>query len=86
GRALAGLAAGQRADFVVLDAAHPALAGLAAPQQLAGHVFASHRSSAVRDVFAGGYARVAAARHADHAAAQAGFVAARRQLLQDTPP
>ncbi|MBN8750300.1 MAG: formimidoylglutamate deiminase [Variovorax sp.] len=85
GRHIAGLAPGQQADFVVLDAAHPALAGLAAPQQLAGHVFASHRTSAVHDVFVNGRARVAAARHPDHDAAQAGFVTARRQLLQESP-
>lgn len=83
GRPVAGLAAGQQADFVTLDAQHPALAGLAAPEMLSAHVFASHRTSAVHGVHVGGQARVVAARHADHVPAQAGLVAARRQLLQE---
>ena len=86
GRALAGLAPGQQADLVVLDAAHPALAGLAPGQQLAGHVFASSRGSAVQGVFVGGRQRVAAGRHPDRAAALAGLVAARRQLLAEASP
>lgn len=85
GRPLGGLAVGQQADFVVLAASHPALTGLAAPHMLAGHLFASHRTSAVHDVFVGGRMRVRAARHAGHDAAQAGFVAARRELLQERP-
>ena len=85
GRPVAGLAVGQRADFAVLDAAHPALAGLAAPQMLAGHVFASHRTSAVCGVHAGGQPVVVAGRHAGHEAARAGFIAARRQLIEESP-
>ena len=43
GRTVAGLAAGQRADFVVLDAKHPLLQGLPSPDaMLSAHVFASH--------------------------------------------
>ena len=53
GRAVAGLAVGQHADFVVLDAAHPALAGLAAADMLSAHVFASHRTSAIDAVWVG---------------------------------
>jgi formimidoylglutamate deiminase len=83
GRPIAGLAVGQQADFVVLDGEHPSLAGLDAPQMLAGHVFASHRSSAVQGVYVGGQARVVAGRHAGRAQAIAGFVAARRQLLRE---
>jgi len=47
GRPVAGLAVGQSADFVVLDAMHPALQGLPAADMLSAHVFASHRSSAI---------------------------------------
>ena len=83
GRPVAGLAVGQQADMVVLDGAHRALAGLPAAQQLAGHVFASHRTSAVRDVWVAGVPRVTGARHADHDAAEAGFIAARQQLLAE---
>ena len=81
GRSIAGLAAGQQADLVVLDAAHVALQGLPAPEMLSSHVFASHRSSAVDGVWVAGQARVAAARHALHDEAAAAFVAARSQLL-----
>ena len=73
-------------DLVVLDSAHRALAGLSAPQQLAGHVFASHRTSAVHSVWVGGVPRVTGARHADHAAAEAGWLAARQQLLAEQVP
>ena len=81
GRAVGGLAVGQQADFVVLDAMHPPLHGLNAPDMLSSHVFASHRSSAVDTVWVGGQARVAGGRHAERASAVAGFVEARSQLL-----
>ena len=83
GRAVGGLAVGQQADFVVLDAAHLALQGLSAPDMLSAHVFASHRTSAIDSVWAAGRARVAAGRHTLHDDAAAAFVAARTQLLKD---
>jgi formimidoylglutamate deiminase len=81
GRAIGRLAHGQQADFVVLDAAHPALAGLGAPDMLSSHVFASHRTSAIDAVWVAGRARVQAGRHLLHDSATAGFVAARSELL-----
>lgn len=81
GRAVAGLAPGQQADFVALDARHPSLAGLSAAEMLSAHVFASHRTSAVDTVWVAGRPRVAAARHPLHSEAAAAFVAARSQLL-----
>jgi formimidoylglutamate deiminase len=54
GRTANGLAAGQRADFCVLDGRHIALAGLDAPDMLSAHVFASHRSSALEEVWVAG--------------------------------
>ncbi|RZI92150.1 MAG: formimidoylglutamate deiminase [Variovorax sp.] len=84
GRATAGLAVGQQADFVVLDASHTALAGLPAPEMLSSHVFASHRTSAIDAVWVAGSLRARAGRHELHDSAAAGFVAARRQLL-DAP-
>ncbi len=84
GRAIAGLAVGQQADFVVLDASHAALAGLRAPDMLSSHVFASHRTSAIDAVWVAGQPRAQAGRHLLHDSATAGLVAARRQLL-DTP-
>jgi formimidoylglutamate deiminase len=81
GRAIGGIAVGQQADFVVLDAQHPSLEGLAAPDMLSAHVFASHRTSAIDAVWAGGQQRVASGRHLLHTSASAGLVAARTQLL-----
>jgi formimidoylglutamate deiminase len=85
GHSVAGLATGQQADLVTLDAQHPALAGLPAPEMLSAHVFASHRTSAVSTVHVAGQARVRAARHAAHHDAARGLVAARTQLLKDSP-
>lgn len=81
GRAIGGIAVGQQADFVSLDAQHPSLQGLTAPDMLSAHVFASHRSSAIDAVWAGGQQRVASGRHLLHHSASAGLVAARSQLL-----
>ena len=85
GRAVAGLAVGQQADLVVLDAMHPLLQGLPTPDaMLSAHVFASHRQSAIAEVWVGGQARVLAGRHALILSARAAFNTARRQLLEDT--
>jgi len=80
GRPTAGLAAGQRADLVVLDTRHPAVAGLDAAHALDAHVFASHRSSAVTTVMVGGHAVVEHGRHRLRGQAIDGFVAARARL------
>jgi formimidoylglutamate deiminase len=82
GRKIEGLASGQRADFVVLDAEHIALRGLPAPSMLSGHVFASHRTSAVARVVQCGVERVAGGRHALHDQAAAAFAAARAKVMQ----
>ena len=81
GRAIAGLFAGQQADFVILDAEHVALCGLPAASAHAGHIFASHRTSAVQSVWVAGKQLVAPQGHALHANAKTAFIAARRQLL-----
>lgn len=85
GRAVAGLAVGQQADFVMLDADHPALAGLGGGDMLSSHVFASHRSNAIAAAWVAGRPRVAGGRHPLHHDAAAAFVAARSQLLTDSP-
>nr|WP_050797478.1 formimidoylglutamate deiminase [Hylemonella gracilis] len=83
----AGLVAGQRADLVELDATHPLLQGLDTPEDmLATHVFASHRQSAIARVWASGQLRVQDGQHAQSAPARAGFIHARRQLLENTRP
>ena len=75
--AAAGIAVGQSADWVVLDAQHVALRGLPAPAMLSAHVFASHRTSAIDSVWVGGACRVAQGRHALHDSAASAFAAAR---------
>ncbi len=82
GRAVGGLTAGQRADFVELDAQHVALRELPAPAMLAAHVFASQRSSAIGSVHIGGQLRVNAGKHPLRDEAGARFVAARTTLLK----
>jgi formimidoylglutamate deiminase len=76
------LTAGQQADFMVLDASHPTLAGLSPEKMLASHVFASSRTSAVAQVWSSGQAVVQQGRHALHESAMAGLVQARTQLLK----
>lgn len=80
-RAVGGLAVGQKADFVVLDAANVALQGLGAADMLSAHVFASHRTSAIDAVRVAGQLRTTTGRHVAHDEAAAAFVAARSQLL-----
>jgi len=81
GRPIAGLAVGQQADWVALDAAHPSLAALPCPNaMLAAHVFASHRQSAIHQVCVAGTLRVSAGRHALGPEARAAFTFARAQL------
>ena len=81
GRPVAGLALGQQADMLALDAQHVALAGLDAERMLAAHVFASHRTSALHSLWVGGVPRVVAGRHALHADAARAFVAARQATI-----
>ncbi len=82
--AAVGLAVGQPADFVALDAQHLALTGLPAPEMLSAHVFASHRTSALHGVWVGGQPRVQAGRHALHEPAARAFIAARRALISES--
>ncbi|MEO8655400.1 MAG: formimidoylglutamate deiminase [Ramlibacter sp.] len=81
GRQVAGLAAGQQADLVVLDANHPLLQGLpSADAMLSAHVFASHRQSAIAAVWVAGRPVVVAGRHPLQAEAAHAFAAARSAL------
>jgi formimidoylglutamate deiminase len=66
GRPVAGLAAGQRADFLVLDADAPFLVGKAADQLLDALIFGGN-SSPIRDVWVAGRRVVADRRHAAEA-------------------
>jgi formimidoylglutamate deiminase len=84
----AGLARGARADLVVLDAANPLVAGMTAPEMLGAHVFASHRASAISDVWVAGVRRVENGHHPRKHSAAAAFIAARRagQGRKAAPP
>lgn len=81
GRALGGLAVGQQADLVVLDAAHPLLAGLGAPQMLSAHVFAAGRQRPLAQAYVSGRKTIDAGCHPLRDEAQRAFVQARRELL-----
>ncbi|MBY4897247.1 formimidoylglutamate deiminase [Cupriavidus sp. AU9028] len=83
GRPVAGLRAGQQADFVVLDGRHPSLAGLQAPQALATHVFANQGHETLAEVRCAGLPLVRAGRHALQDSAGAAFVQARAALLRE---
>lgn len=86
-RSVAGLMTGQQADWVVLDAANPLLQGLPTPDaMLSTHVFASHRRSAIAQVWVAGQQRVAQGRHVLNPSAHTGMVSARRQMLEYTAP
>lgn len=85
-RPVAGLAAGQQADLLVLDAQHLLLRDLPSPEaMLSAHVFASHRQSALLQVWVGGRLKVQSGRHDLHDSALSAGVTARQQLLKNTP-
>jgi formimidoylglutamate deiminase len=75
------LAAGTRADLVVLDAAHPALEALEGDDVLDALVFATD-ATPVRDVMVGGRWMVRDGRHAREEEIAAAWAAARRDLLR----
>ena len=81
GRATGWLAPGRRADFMVLDANHPALAGRPPQAWLSGVVFGETGGTPIRDVYVGGVQRVAEGRHADEERARADYLCALNELL-----
>jgi formimidoylglutamate deiminase len=80
GRNLHGIAPGQRADFVVLDTSDPALATLAAAQQLSARVFASDQCARLA-VCVGGKWHVIDGRHPLEETATQRFAEVRAKLL-----
>lgn len=73
GRRIEGIAVGQRADFVVLDAAHPDLAGGVDDRWLDSYIFAAG-SRAIEAVHVGGVEVVRGGRHHAHEAIAARYV------------
>lgn len=82
-RPVAGLAAGQRADFLVLDGQHPTLAGLDGAHALATYVFASHGHETLAEVRTGGTRRLQHGVHPLQGDAGRLFAEARARLLAD---
>jgi formimidoylglutamate deiminase len=79
GRPIAGLAAGQRADFLVIDADAPFLCARG-PDGLADAMVFGGNANPIRDVFVGGRQVIAGGRHAHEAAILAAYRAAAGRL------
>jgi formimidoylglutamate deiminase len=81
GRSVGAIAPGRRADFVLLDPGHPAIAGRDGDSVLDGWLFAA-RLSPVREVWVGGVQLVANGRHILRDDATNRFNAALRRLME----
>ncbi|MBZ8132888.1 formimidoylglutamate deiminase [Afifella sp. IM 167] len=79
-RAIGRIEPGMRADIVVLDAAHPALAGKAGDAALDSFLFAGGREC-IADVYVGGEKLVEAGRHRDRQKVRARFSATMERLV-----
>ena len=82
GRPVGRLAAGRRADFVVLDAEHPLLAGLPLSAIADTFVFAGG-PALVRDVYVGGEPVIQEGRHAEEAAIREHYRTTLAALLRE---
>jgi len=82
GRAVSGLRAGQRADWMVLDAEHASIAEHASDAWLSSVVFCEHGETPIRDVYTGGDKVVDNRRHRDEERAYAQYRGALAQLLK----
>jgi formimidoylglutamate deiminase len=82
GRAVSGLRAGQRADWLVLDADHASIAEHASDAWLSGVVFCEHGETPIRDVYTGGVQVVDNRRHRDEERAYAQYRVALAELLK----
>jgi formimidoylglutamate deiminase len=84
GRPVGSLMGGRRADLLVLDDAHPNLAGAAAEDVLGLFLFAGN-DQLVRDVLVGGQWVVRAGRHADQDHVASRYRAVLAQLRENAP-
>ncbi len=73
GRPIGALAPGRRADWLVLDGAHPSIDGRKPDDWLAGAVFCEHGRSPIAEVHTGGRCVVRDGRHEDEAQAYAAY-------------
>ncbi|HEY2024468.1 formimidoylglutamate deiminase [Paraburkholderia sp.] len=83
GRAVGALERGARADWIVLDAAHPDIAEKTSDKWLSSVIFCEHGETPVRDVVVGGERVVHDRRHRDEARHYADYRNALAQLLAD---
>jgi formimidoylglutamate deiminase len=83
GRTVGALEQGGRADWIVLDSDHPALAEQTSATWLSSAVFCEHGETPVRDVFVGGERVIHERRHRDEARHYADYRRALAQLLAD---
>ncbi|MHC1481353.1 formimidoylglutamate deiminase [Frateuria aurantia] len=83
GRPVGALRAGARADWMVLDAAHPALAGLPSGSWLSSLVFCQHGDTPIRDVYIAGVRLVTERRHRDEDQAYTDYRMVMETLLKD---
>ncbi|BEV15455.1 formimidoylglutamate deiminase [Herbaspirillum sp. DW155] len=83
GRAVAGLAVGQRADFVLLDGEDVNLADRSPAQLLSALVFCEHDGQPIQDVYVGGRQVVTAGRHPLQETARQAYRRAIADLLKD---
>ncbi|PMS24641.1 formimidoylglutamate deiminase [Trinickia soli] len=81
GRAVGALAPGHRADWLVLDAEHPAIGGRQPESWLAGVVFCEHGASPIVEVHTGGQCVVRDRRHVDEPGAYTAYRDAVAALL-----
>jgi formimidoylglutamate deiminase len=81
GRSVGALAAGSRADWLVLDAAHADFAHQTPATWLSSAVFCEHGETPVFDVYVGGERVVAQRRHRDEARLYADYREALKHLL-----
>lgn len=82
GRRVGALREGCRADWLVLDPDHPAIAEHDSTSWLSGIVFAEHGETPVLDVYTGGERVVSGRRHRDETVAYSDYRAALAQLLR----
>ncbi|MCO5089407.1 formimidoylglutamate deiminase [Bosea sp. (in: a-proteobacteria)] len=80
GRAIGALAPGHRADFVTLDADHPALVGRSGAEALDSAIFAAN-ALPLREVVVGGRRVVAEGRHVARDSVRRRFAGVMRRLL-----
>ncbi|MDR5808238.1 formimidoylglutamate deiminase [Caballeronia sp. LZ019] len=81
GRRIGALAAGMRADWIVLDEAHAGIGGHPCESWLSSAVFCEHGETPIRDVFTSGRKVIDARRHAGEEAALGRYREAVQTLL-----